>query len=36
MEYLLAIALICTVRRYEGHKTRQLDEQLKAVQIAFK
>lgn len=36
MEYLLAIALIFTVRRYEKEKTRQLDEQLKAVQIAFK
>lgn len=36
MEYVLALALIFTVRRYEQDKTRELEERLKGVQIAFK
>mgnify|MGYP000149254003 CR=1 FL=1 len=36
MEYVLALALIFTVRRYEQDKTIRLDKQLKAVEMAFK
>lgn len=36
MEYVLALALIFIVRRYEQDKTRELEERLKGVQIAFK
>lgn len=36
MEYVLALALIFTVRRYEQDKTMRLTEQLKAVEVAFK